>query len=61
MQQTTTVHIQLACAFPVGSKLGPQQVVVGGGSVERNGRILYTAIAKCVRMLVKVRRIQTLK
>lgn len=31
-----TVQVQLACAFPVGSKFGPQKVITGGGSVNKS-------------------------
>lgn len=36
MVQTTAVQVQLACALPVGSQLGPQEVITARGSVKRN-------------------------
>lgn len=35
MEQAATVQVQLACAFPVGSKFGPQEVITGRGSVNK--------------------------
>lgn len=33
MEQTTTVQVQLPCAFPVGSKFRPEQVIARRRSV----------------------------
>lgn len=38
MEQTTTVQVQLPCAFPVGSKFRPQQVITRRGSVGGRGK-----------------------
>lgn len=38
MVQTTAVQVQLACALPVGSKLGPQEVITARGSVKKTNK-----------------------
>ena len=46
MKQTTTVQVQLACAFPVGSKLGPQEVITGRGSVKKTTNLFVNDFCK---------------
>lgn len=50
MEQTTTVQVQLPCAFPVGSKFRPQQVITRRGSVRWEYKlfIIFIYIYICV-------------
>lgn len=42
MEQATAVQIQLPGAFPVGSKLGPQQMITCRGSVGDRGKSIVS-------------------
>lgn len=48
MQQTAAVHVQLAGAFPVGSKLGPQKVITGRGPLNKTTNQFVRHVRKCV-------------
>lgn len=40
LKQATTAQIQLACAFPVGSKFGPQEVITSRGPLNKTAKHL---------------------
>lgn len=40
MEQAATAQVQLACAFPVGSKFGPQEVITSRGPLNKTAKHL---------------------